>query len=249
MSLDRERLIAGWLTSRRLEAHRAQALADTGVGLDQLDNLANLVPKGAVDAVMDWLVTDCATRAAASDIERAAKRIYDVVAAMKRFTNLDRVSGPEPVDVESGLRDTVRIMAPRGASKGATLTLEVAADVPTVQAVGSELNQVWTNLIENAMDAVGDSGRIRVTLGTELDHVVVRVIDDGPGIKPEFISRIFDPFFTTKLPGQGVGLGLEIVRQLLRRYGGQVDVRSEPGQTEFTVRLPVHSPVEASSTA
>jgi signal transduction histidine kinase len=243
-SFDGEREIARWLAARHVDSDVSD-LSDSGVTVGQLDELADLVPEASLGAALEWLVADRAARSTASDIEKAAKRISDLVEAMKRFTNLDRISGSEPVDVASGLRDTVRIMAPRGVPKDATLTLEIGTDVPTVHAVASELNQAWTNLIENAFDAVGHSGHVKVTLGKELDQVVVRVIDDGPGIKPEIISRIFDPFFTTKPPGQGVGLGLEIARQMLRRYRGEISVRSEPGRTEFTARLPAHSPIEA----
>ena len=248
-SLDEDRAIARWLAARHLDTDESSNLSDAGLTVGQLQELADLVPEESLPAALDWLVADRAARSTASDIEKAAKRISDLVEAMKRFTNLDRVSGAEAVDVASGLRDTVRIMAPRGLQKDATLTLDVEPDVPTVHAVASELNQVWTNLIENAFDAVGHAGHVQVRLGKELDQVVVRVTDDGPGIKPEIMSRIFDPFFTTKPPGQGVGLGLEIARQLLRRYRGEISVRSEPGRTEFSTRLPAHSPAEASGAA
>ena len=115
--------------------------------------------------------------------------------------------------------------------------MEIPDDVPRVFAVGAELNQVWMNLIDNAIDAVGTGGHVTVRAGRELDKVVVRVIDDGPGVPPEIRSRIFDPFFTTKGVGEGTGLGLDIVRRLLQRYDGDISLDSAPGNTEFQVRL------------
>jgi signal transduction histidine kinase len=248
-SLDREREVANWLASRKLDSESSGNLADAGLTAHHLDELSHIVPTDAMGAVLEWLVAGYGTRDTARDVERAAKRIADLVAAMKRFTNMDRVSGPEAVDVNAGLYDTIEIMQSRARSRGVSIALAAAEDVPRVRAVGSELNQVWANLIENAIDALHDGGEIRITLENELHHVVVRVIDDGPGIQPEILSRIFDPFFTTKAPGHGVGLGLEIARQLLWRYGGEISVRSEPGHTEFTVRLPALQATEVSSSA
>jgi signal transduction histidine kinase len=150
---------------------------------------------------------------------------------------MDNLAGPEPVDVEAGLRDTIRVLAAKAKSKGAALTLDVAADLPRAHATGSELNQVWLNLIDNALDAVTESGQIDISARVGLDRVVVSIVDDGPGIPPEVLPSIFDPFFTTKPPGQGTGLGLDISRQLLRRYHGDLAVESRPGRTEFRVNL------------
>ncbi|MEJ2536105.1 MAG: ATP-binding protein, partial [Calditrichia bacterium] len=122
-------------------------------------------------------------------------------------------------------------------SKGTSITRDVEADLPMVHANGSELNQVWLNLIDNALDAILESGNIRITARKELDRVVVRVIDDGPGIPPDTMPRIFDPFFTTKPPGEGTGMGLEITRRLVNMNHGDMSVKSRPGQTEFRVSL------------
>jgi len=122
---------------------------------------------------------------------------------------------------------------------GATITLDIEDDLPRVHATGSELNQVWLNLLDNALDAIPESGHIAIRACRELDRVVVTVVDDGPGIPSEILPHVFDPFFTTKPPGQGTGLGLEITRRLIRRYRGEIDVASRPGRTEFCVRLVV----------
>jgi len=123
--------------------------------------------------------------------------------------------------------------------KGVALALEVEPNLPLVMGFGGELNQVWTNLIDNALDAVPPGGHVSVAVGRTGNTVVVRVVDDGPGIPAGIKDRIFDPFFTTKPVGEGTGLGLDIVRRLVRRHQGEIQVESQPGRTQFCVSLPL----------
>lgn len=239
---DREDEIADWLARHGSDPVQAAALAETAVTLDTLDALATMTSEATLDAAIRWIAAGCSMHALATDIERAATRIYELVGAVKRFTHMDRRSGPELVDVETGLRDTIRVVASKARSKGAAVTLDVEPDLPRVHSTGGELNQIWLNLLDNALDAIPDSGTIDISARKELDRVVVRVVDDGPGIPPDVIPHIFDPFFTTKPPGQGTGLGLEIARRLLRRYHGDIAVDSRPGRTEFRVSLVVGNP-------
>jgi signal transduction histidine kinase len=150
---------------------------------------------------------------------------------------MDSLAGPESVDVEAGIRDTLRVLDAKVTSKNATIMIDFEPDLPRVRAIGGELNQVWMNLIDNALHAIPESGRIAISARRELDWVVVRVIDDGPGIPADLLERIFDPFFTTKPPGEGTGLGLDMSRRLVRRYHGDISVESRPGRTEFRVSL------------
>jgi signal transduction histidine kinase len=244
---DREDAIADWLERHRIDTSNAAPLAATAVTIEALDALADATSGDTLDVALRWIAAGCATRSLAIDIEQAATRIHELVAAVKRFTYMDSVAGPEPVDVEAGLRDTLRVLASKAKSKGAAVTVDVEADLPSVHATGNELNQVWSNLIDNALDAIAESGRIDISARRELDRVVVQVVDDGPGIPPDIVSRIFDPFYTTKPPGQGTGLGLDITRRLVRRYRGDVAVESEPGRTEFRVALAVHQPTPTPS--
>ncbi len=248
-TFEREREIEQWLMDHELDPDHAAPLVDASATVEVLEALAKVVSAQQLDPVLRWIVASSTANLAAMDIEDAAARIYDLVAAVKRFTHMDRVAGSETVDVETGIRDTIEILKPRAQQVGATVTLQADASLPLVEAVGSDLNQVWMNLIENALDAVRDSGKVTITARKEFDRVVVRVIDDGPGIEPGLTSRIFDPFFTTKEPGQGLGLGLEIVRQLLRRHRGEISVTSKPGRTEFCVSLLEASSTTASSKA
>jgi signal transduction histidine kinase len=234
---DREDMIAEWLDRHGLDEVDADSLVDTAVTVEALDTVAEVASDTALEAAVRWIAAECATHALADDIERSAARIYDLVGAVKQFTYMDNLAGPESVAVEPGLRDTIRILTAKVRAKSATVTVDVAPDLPLVYATGGELNQVWMNLIDNALDAIGDGGRVDVTARAELDRVVVRVIDDGPGIPAEMISSVFDPFFTTKPPGQGTGLGLDIAQRLVRRYHGDVMVDSRPGRTVFTVTL------------
>ena len=239
---NREDEIAGWLVDHHMDPDRAVALADTAVTIDALETLANAMSGATLHAAIRWIAAGCATHALATDIEQAATRIYELVDAVKKFTYMDNLAGPESVEVETGLRDTLRIVASKAKTKGATITLDVDANLPPVQATGGELNQVWLNLLDNALDAIPESGRIDVTARMEGGHVVVRIADNGPGISSEVMPLIFDPFFTTKPPGQGTGLGLDITRRLLRRYHGEISVESSPGWTEFRVGLLVDDP-------
>jgi signal transduction histidine kinase len=242
---DREDEIADWLARQKLDPSHAEQLAETAATIDALDALASAASGDALEAAVGWIAAGCAVHSLAGDIEQAATRIYELVAAVKRFTYMDNVAGPEPVDVGPGLDDTLRVLAAKAKSKGAGITLEVAPDLPRVNATGSELNQVWLNLIDNALDALPESGSIAISARQELDRVIVRVVDDGPGIPKDILPRIFDPFFTTKPPGQGTGLGLDITRRLVRRYRGDIAVQSQPGHTEFCVTLPAEKAITA----
>jgi signal transduction histidine kinase len=243
---DREDTIADWLIAHQSSPAHAGPLAGTPVTIDMLDALANSASGHTLDTVLRWIAAGYTTRSLATDIERSANRIHELVSAIKTFTYMDKMAGPEAVDVEAGLRDTLRVLASKAKSKGGAITLDLATELPRVSANGGEMNQVWLNLIDNALDAIPESGRIEIRAEHDLkfDRVVVRVIDNGPGISAEVLPRIFDPFFTTKPPGQGTGLGLEITRRLLRRYGGDILVESRPGRTEFRVTLVVQKPAD-----
>lgn len=150
---------------------------------------------------------------------------------------MDNLSATGSVEVEPGLRDTVFLVASTAQARSISIEVDIEPDLPLVPASGGELNQIWLNLIENALDAVAESGQVRIEARRKMDRVVVSVIDNGPGIPEEIMPRIFDPFFTTKPPGQGTGLGLELTRRLVRRYRGDLTAESRPGRTEFRVSL------------
>jgi signal transduction histidine kinase len=236
---DREDAIAAWLEDHGADVSSAGPLAETAVTVETLDRLAATLGGPALDAALAWVAADCATRRIAVDIEHAASRIHDLVAAVKGFTRMDHASVPEAVDVGRGLTDTLAVLQSKARAKSVAVTVSVEPELPRIQGYAGELNQVWLNLIDNALDAVTAGGRVAVTATRSDSTIVVRVVDDGHGIPDDIRSRIFDPFFTTKQVGDGTGLGLDIVRRLVLRHDGDIEVDSRPARTEFRVRLPV----------
>lgn len=236
---DREELIADWLAQHRVDESFAGALADTDVKIETLTELAGALTGEQLAPALRWLAAGCFVRGLARDIDKASTRVHELVSAVKGFTYMDRATVPEPVDVRKGLTDTLSVLSAKARAKAASVTIDVAPDLPQVKGFGGELNQVWANLIDNALDAVANGGRITVAAAREGASVVVRVSDDGPGIPAEVRSRIFDPFFTTKPVGKGTGLGLDIARRLVDRHAGRIELDSQPGRTEFRVTLPV----------
>jgi signal transduction histidine kinase len=235
---DREDTFSDWLAAHGADTRAASVLAESAMTIGELDELAAHLDAATLGETVGALAAGCATRKLATEIERAASRIHGLVAAVKGFTYMDQAATPKPVDVARGLSDTLTVLHHKARTKSASVTLDAAPDIPRIQGFGGELNQVWANLVENALDAVPEGGRVVVRASVEGDSVVVRVIDNGPGIPPAIRDRIFDPFFTTKPVGSGTGLGLDIVRRLVAHHDGEIDVVSEPGRTEFAVTLP-----------
>jgi signal transduction histidine kinase len=237
---DRYDAVAEWLAGHGLDEHLGSMLADSPLSLEALDELAGLLGGELLPAALAFLATESQARRLAAEIETAASRIHALVSATKRFSYMDRAPALAAVDVREGLADTLTMLHTKARARSVEITLDAAANLPPVDAFGGELNQIWTNLIENAIDAVGEGGHVAISAREEGPRVVVRVVDDGPGIPAAIRDRIFDPFFTTKPVGQGTGLGLEIVRRLAARHGAWLEVDSAPGRTEFRVALPVH---------
>jgi signal transduction histidine kinase len=236
---DREEALTDWLLDHDLDDALAAPLTETNVTVALLDELAAAVDGDQLRASLRWVAAGCTVRALAQDVERAASRVHELVSAVKGFTYMDQAPSAEPVDLAKGLTDTLAVMAAKARDKSASLALDLPPELPRVRGFGGELNQVWANLIDNALDAVGENGRVMVTARPEGARVVVLVTDNGPGIPAEVKSRIFDPFFTTKPVGKGTGLGLDIVRRLVDRNDGSIEVESDPGRTEFRVTLPL----------
>jgi signal transduction histidine kinase len=239
---ERHEALGEWLEHHGLDRAAAESLAETGLPLPALDAAARALGAEALGAALPALAASCSTRRLASDIQRAASRVHELVAAVKGFTYMDQAAVPKPVDLARGLSDTLTILRAKAKSKSVHLSAELEPDLPTVDGFGGELNQVWSNLIDNAIDAVADGGSVEVSARRQDEAVVVRVVDDGPGIPPEVRERIFEPFFTTKPQGDGTGLGLAIARTLVGQHEGEIEVESRAGRTEFRVTLPAGAP-------
>jgi len=236
---DREDAIVEWLAKHGLDTANAGMLADTEVTFESLESVVAIVERPALNAVVQWAAAGCAVRNLTAKIQDAAARISSLVKAVKGFTHMDHANVAEPVDLGPGLDDTVAILHAKARDKSVAVTLELEARLPKVRGFAGELNQVWANLIDNALDAVAHGGRVDVLAVRDDQRVVVRILDDGPGISDEVRHLIFDPFFTTKPQGQGTGLGLDIVRRLVKHNEGAIEFESRPGRTEFRVRLPI----------
>jgi signal transduction histidine kinase len=241
---DRVDAIAAWLKAHHAESADADSLADTSVTIELLDQLATSINGRGLAAALRWIAMSCAAHRLTSEIQEAASRVSSLVGAIKGFTEMDRAAVPEPVDVVQGLTNTLVVLRAKAKSKSAGLRLNAAEDLPSIKGFGGELNQIWSNLIENALDAVGEGGSVELSANRERDSVVVSVTDNGPGIPEAIRDRIFDPFFTTKPVGKGTGLGLDIVRRLVQRHNGQIELTSRPGRTEFRVTLPLAETVK-----
>jgi signal transduction histidine kinase len=236
---DREDEFERWMSARGINSEAADALAEAPVTLNMLDELAGALDPAVLSAAVRALSAGCRVRRMALEIERAAGRIHGLVAAVKGFTYVGQSMVQQPLDLARGLNDTLVVISAKARKKGVQVTLDIEPGLPLVPALGGELNQVWLNLMDNAIDAVSTEGGVEVSARRSGDRVVVSVIDNGPGVPPELKARIFDPFFTTKPVGEGTGLGLDIARRLVARHDGTIDLDSRPGRTEFRVSLPL----------
>ena len=238
---DRIEAFAEWLEANGGEIDQATALAETAMTVDGLKKLAMVFEGEALTDALRWLAATASITAIATELQESTKRISDLVASVKGYTHMGHAAVAEPVNVGRGLTDTTRLMASKLRDKKVTLRMDVPEDLPPARAFGSELNQIWMNLIENALDAVPYGGEITIAARRELDAIVVHVIDNGHGIPDDIKGRIFDPFFTTKPVGSGTGMGLDIVRRLVFNQKGEIEVDSRDGRTDFRVTIPLAS--------
>jgi len=236
---EREDSIADWLEGHGVDSTLSGGLAETSVTLEALDRIAAAIQGPPLTAALRWGAAECSVREIASEIREAARRVSGLVSAIKGFTHMDQANAAEPVDLAASLGNTITVLNAKARAKSAAVTIDVEADLPRALGFGGELNQIWANLIDNALDAIQPQGRVDVSAKRERQRVVVRVVDNGPGIPPEVRNRLFEPFVTTKPVGQGTGLGLDIVRRLLLHNDAEIEFDSVPGRTEFRVFLPI----------
>jgi len=237
--VDREDAIEEWLGKQNITEDLAEDLARLSAGIEDLDRLARTLKGETLGLTLRWIAGAFAGRSLVANIERAATRIHTLVAAAKGFTHMDRAPVLESVELGPGIADTVALLEGRAREQSVTIALSVQEDLPPIRGYTAEINQIWMNLIDNAIDASPTQGQVTVSAMLEGADVIVNVVDSGPGIPPDVKESIFDPFFTTKAVGEGTGLGLDIVRRVVLLHNGDITVDSSPGRTEFRVRLPV----------
>jgi len=237
---DREDLVASWLEERGVNDpwKLSGNLVEAGIDAASLQRISEVLGNGAFDDVLSRVNAQLAAAKLASEIKAATTRISELVSAIKEYSYMDQAS-LQKVDVHKALESTLLILKYKLKKKQIALIRDYAEGLPPIKAYGSELNQVWTNLIVNAVDAMSEGGTLKVRTKIEPTDLMVEIRDNGSGIPAELKSRIFEPFFTTKPVGEGTGLGLDTVARIVRKHRGNIRFESKPGDTCFQVRLPL----------
>jgi signal transduction histidine kinase len=236
---DREESIGEWLELR--DEGQAWQIAATlaAAGLDRAwcEQIEGIVGNQAVGPALEWVASTMNATALMGEMQDTTSRISQLVAAVKSYSQMDRTA-LQRVDVREGIESTLVMLGHK--LRNIDVKRNFAPDVPTLEAYGGELNQVWTNLIDNAIDAMGASGTLEVATRMDADAIVVEITDTGHGMTPEVEARAFEPFFTTKDVGRGTGLGLDISRRIIvERHGGDISFESMPGKTTARARIPI----------
>ncbi len=213
----------------------------SGFTCEDIDGFSELIPSQYLSHVLNWINNNLVTEKMVSDIQEASQRIEKLVSAIKNFTHMDRGHDKEYTDIHSGIQNTLTMLEYKFKKGNVELAEDYDTSLPPVKAFVGELNQVWTNLIDNALDAmeINKKGRLEIKTKRDKEYAEVSFTDDGPGIAEDIKSRIFDPFFTTKEIGKGTGLGLDVVSRIVRQHEGTVKLESVPGRTTFKVCFPI----------
>ncbi|WP_428330020.1 ATP-binding protein [Mucilaginibacter sp.] len=231
--------ITDWLEANNVEGcyDIAETFVDFNFGIENFETFKKNIPAVYLSPVINWVSSLLVTEKMVEDIQESSRRIADLVKSVKTFTHMDRGADKQFADIHIGIRNTITMLGYKLKKGNITLVEEFDSTLPPVKALIGELNQVWTNLIDNALDAMEPNKKGTLTIKTERDRefVQVTIMDDGPGIAADIISRIFDPFFTTKEIGKGTGMGLEVVHRIVKQHKGSIKVKSVPGHTEFIV--------------
>jgi signal transduction histidine kinase len=243
---DREDELGEWMDERHITGSWdiAPVFAQGGLDIDCLNEIQAKVDPGLLDQAVHWIGYALETEQLMSDIEDATGRVSSLVSAAKQYSQMDRAAH-QWIDVHGGL-DSTLVMLHHKIGEGVKVVKDYDRSLPQIPAHPAELNQVWTNLIDNAVQAMNGVGTLTIKTYLEDDHLVVSVGDTGPGVPEELRKRVFEPFFTTKAVGEGTGLGLDIsYRIVVNGHGGDIVLKSEPGNTRFLVRLPLSEPSSA----
>ena len=239
---DREEDLGEWLDRAGVERpwELAASLVSAGADVGWVERAAAAAPSHGLGACLGWVSRTIDVSSLLGEVRESTRRVSELVAGIKSYSQMDRASH-QRVDVREGLESTLLVMGPR-LRPSITVVRDWGADVPLVDGMPGELNQVWTNLVDNAVDAMDGAGTLTVTTRLDAESVVVEVADTGAGMSPEVQQRAFEAFYTTKDVGRGTGLGLDIAHRIVvDRHGGAIEIESRPGDTRMRVRLPVHA--------
>jgi signal transduction histidine kinase len=239
---DQAEAVAGWLEARGIADawNLAPTLVNAGLNSGELQELTNCLPPASHVDALGWLEARLNLKSLVGQVEQSTGRIAELVKAVKSYSYMDQ-SPMQEIDIHEGLESTLTILGHK--LKNVTVIRAFDRSIPRIMAYGSELNQVWTNLIDNAIAATNGTGTICIGTFVDDNELLVEIVDNGPGIPPEVQARMFEPFFTTKAVGVGTGLGLIISNRIVAdRHGGEIEFESRPGETRFKVRLPLMHP-------
>ena len=247
---EKEDEVADWLEAREVEEpwEIAPVLVTAGLEPPRLDELEEALGREKVPCTIHWLASSLTVFTLLREVDESTQRISALVGSIKEYSHRDQAPALGETDLRAGLESTLALLNHK-LKQGITVVREFDDDLPRVCAYAGELNQVWTNLIDNAVDAMGGRGTLTVRAGrVDEDDVAVEIADDGPGIANEVLERIWEPFFTTKGVGEGSGLGLDIARRIVtRRHGGSIRVASAPGETVFRIVLRIAGPPKSAA--
>lgn len=241
---EQEDEVTDWLEDNGLEdgTEVAEHLVEFGFEVDDLEEILEASTEAYFPSVINWIINNLITEKMVGEIEMASKRIADLVTSVKGYTHMDQSQDEQAVDVHEGLQNTLTMLQHKLGKRKIEVVKEFAPDLNKVSGLPGELNQVWTNIIDNAIDAMEASGgTLLLRTFNQGDFVRLDIQDSGTGIPPEIVSQIFDPFFTTKGIGKGTGLGLEIVHKLVTKHKGDIKVRSQVGETVFELCFPAYT--------
>lgn len=237
--MENEDQIEEWLGENGVtETGAAETFSDYGLSIEDLENIRSDTGPSSFNRVVPWLENLLSSRRIIKDLADASERISHLVASIKSHVHMDQANDLQPTDIHRDIENTLTLLGFKLREKNIEVVKKFCSNMPEVAAYVGELNQVWTNLIDNAIFALGKNGTLIIETACDDKHVTVSVIDNGPGISPQIIHRIFDPFFTTKKQGEGTGIGLDLVNRIVKKHNGEIKVKSEPGRTQFSVHIP-----------
>lgn len=234
--------LMSWLDKKGLPTDHqvVETFIDAGFNTDDLEILANKVPKDELVQVLLWVENLLSSQRIIKDLAEASNRVSGLVGAIKSHVHMDRTNELQPTDIHTDIDNTITLLGYKLREKNISVEKSFCAENLEVPAYIGELNQVWTNIIDNAIYALDIGGRLIIETKCNPKNVEIKIIDNGAGIPEEILSRIFDPFFTTKKVGEGTGIGLDLVKRIIKHHNGEIKVNSKPGRTEFQIILPIN---------
>ena len=239
--IDKEDELMNWLEEKELPADQqvVDTFTDVGFSGEDLEMLAGNVPNEDLVQILLWIENLLSSQRIIKDLGEASTRISNLVGAIKSHVHMDRTNEKQPTNIHKDIENTLTLLGYKLREKNISVKKSFCDDLAEVHAYVGELNQVWTNIIDNAIYAMNQGGELIIESTCDKKDVNVKIIDNGVGIPAEIISRVFDPFFTTKKVGEGTGIGLDLVQRIIKHHNGDIKVHSKPGRTEFLICIPI----------